>query len=75
MKENDIKILYPNYNDCLVNVSNSILRYYGLKNYHSTSEVLDRYLDNSYKNIVLILYDGLGSKLLKNKLSEQSFLR
>ena len=69
-----MKILYPDYNNCLVNVSNSILKYYGAENTHSTLLELDKYLEKDYKNVVLILYDGFGSDLIKKHLGEDSFL-
>ena len=34
-------IRYTNYNKCLTNVANSILKYYDLKTYHSTLKELD----------------------------------
>lgn len=58
------------YNNCLVNLSNSILKHYKVHPYHNTLEKLDKYLENNYKNIVIILYDGLGSDLIE----KESFL-
>lgn len=69
----DIK--YTNYNKCLTNVANSILKYYDLKTYHSTLKELDDILEEKkYKNIILMLYDGMGSNILKRNLSSNSFL-
>jgi len=64
---------YPDYDNCLINVSNSILHYYNLPTYHSTLPELDKLLNKQYKNVVLLLYDGLGSLLLNDKLPH-SFL-
>ena len=69
-----MKIIYPNYDNCLVNVSNSILKYYGVKNTHNTLAELDNYLEKDYKNVVILLYDGFGSNLIKKHLGEKSFL-
>jgi len=69
-----MKLIYPDYNNCLVNLSNSLLKYYGVKPYHDSLSKLDEYLNRDYKNIVLILYDGFGSNLIKNKLGKDSFL-
>ena len=70
-----MKIVYPNYQESLANLSNSILKYYGLKTYHESLKELDTILqEKEYKNIVLILYDGMGSNLLKRNLAENSFL-
>jgi len=49
-----MKRIYPDYNNCIVNVSNSILKYYGLKNYHNTLEELDKYLEKDYKNVTAV---------------------
>ena len=38
-------IRYTNYNKCLTNVANSILKYYDLKTYHSTLKELDDILE------------------------------
>ena len=69
-----MKKMYPDYNNCLVNLSNSILKYYGIKNNHSTLTELDKHLEKHYKNVVVILYDGFGSNLLAEKLGETAFL-
>lgn len=69
-----MKIMYPNYDNCLVNVSNSILKYYGVKNTHNTLSELDKYLEKDYKNVIILLYDGFGSNLISKHLGEQSFL-
>ena len=48
-------IRYTNYNKCLTNVANSILKYYDLKTYHSTLKELDDILEEKrYKNIILM---------------------
>lgn len=71
-----MKLISPNYEKCLTNLSNSILNYYGLKTFHSTLPLLDKWLSKKdYKNIVLIVYDGMGSKILDRTLKKDSFLR
>ena len=71
-----MKIIYPDYNNCLINVSNSILKYFDIEPYHNTLKELDEILEKGkYKNVVLILNDGLGSKILEKHLEEDSFLR
>lgn len=67
---------YPNYNNCLTNISNSILKYFNFNTYHETLKELDDILNKKeYKNIVLILYDGMGSNILDRHLEESDFLR
>ncbi len=67
-------MVYPDYNNCLVNVSNSILKNFGIATVHNTLPELDEYLKKDYKNVVLILHDGFGSNLIKKALDEKSFL-
>lgn len=70
-----MKILWPNYDRCLVNLTNSILKYFEAGCYHNSLEEIDNILErHQYKNVVLILNDGLGSKILEKHLSKDSFL-
>ena len=69
------RILYPDYDNCLVNLSNSLLKYYGVDNNFPGLAILDKYLNKDYKNVVLILYDGLGSKIIDRHLNDDSFLK
>ena len=70
-----MKIVYPDYNRCLVNLSNSILKHFEVDCYNNSLKELDDILkNNDYKNIVLILNDGLGTKILERNLSEDDFL-
>jgi len=69
------KLILPDYNNSIVNVACSIRKYFDIKYNHSTIEIIDKLLDdNQPKNVVVILFDGMGSKLLKEKLEENSFL-
>lgn len=68
-------MLEINYNNCITNLSNSILKYYNAKTFHNSLELVDKELStNKPKNIVLILLDGLGSKILNESLSKEDFL-
>ncbi len=63
------------YNNCITNLSNSILKYYNVETFHNSLEELDRELkNNNPDNIVLILLDGFGSKILEKSLHEEDFL-
>lgn len=71
-----MKTRFPNYNNCLTNVSNSILKYFNCNTYHETLPELDNILNKKeYKNIILILYDGMGANILDRHLSEFDFLK
>jgi len=68
-------ITSPDYNNCIVNFSNSLLNHYGLKTLHSTLPVIDRILKKNYRNIVVIVLDGLGMDALNYHLQPDDFLR
>lgn len=69
-----MKTIFPDYEKSLTNLSNSILKYFDVKTFHNTLPELDDILnEEDYKNVVLILYDGMGSNLLKRNLRPDSF--
>lgn len=71
-----MNIRLPDYNNCLTNVTNSILKYFDVEPYHDTLSELDETLNNkNYKTVVLLLYDGMGTKLLEKNLEAKTFLR
>ena len=71
-----MKIIYPDYDKCLTNLTNSILKYFDITPYHKTLKELDKVLEESnYDNIILLIYDGMGSNILSRNLNENSFLR
>lgn len=68
-------IVLPDYNDCILNTMSSILKYYGASSSYSAIDALDNALSKDYTNIVLMIFDGMGTDMLKNNLPENSFLR
>ncbi len=70
------KLMWADYNHCLTNVACSVLAHFGLPHRHATLPLLDSFLQKKdYKNIVIMLYDGLGTAIMKKNLPEDSFLR
>lgn len=64
-----------NYNECLTNLACSIRKYFELDYKHNTLEYIDKILeDTKPKNVVTILFDGLGANILDNILGNDSFL-
>ena len=60
----------------LVNLSNSILKYFDVKPFHNTIDSLDKLLEEKkYKNIVLFVCDGMGYYNLNEILTKEDFLR
>ena len=68
------KIVLPNYNECLVNVSSSILKRFNVKDEHNSLKEVDEIINN-YKKIVFILFDGMGTYILDEHLNQDSFLQ
>ena len=69
-----MKTILPNYNECITSVSNSILKHFNLETYHNSLTDLDKILEKNYKNVIVILCDGMGSLILDEKLDKDSFL-
>ena len=61
-----------NYNECLTNLACSIRKYFNLSYNHNTIEFVDKILEEKKpKNVVTILYDGMGANILKRTLNKQ----
>ena len=69
------KPIFPDYENCCVNVLSSIAKKYGVDLGHKTNELVDAQLKNNPKNIVIILLDGMGKNILQRNLPSSSFLR
>ena len=63
------------YDKSIVSLSNSLLKHYGVAQTHPSLKILDDVLKDNYQNVILMILDGMGSKLLEDNLSENSFLR
>lgn len=70
-----MKYILPDYDNCCVNIMNSVARHFGLETSHKTLPILDYELTKDYKNVVVILLDGLGQNTLEERLPKNCFLR
>ncbi len=68
-------VMFPDYDNCIVNLANSILKYYGAKTLNKTLELADKMLSKRYRNVVVILLDGMGSALIEQHLKPDRFFR
>lgn len=68
------KMYHYNKNQCLVNLSNTILAHYGLKHEHESIQPLLKTMQK-FDKIAFLLFDGMGKSLIEGHLSEASFLR
>ncbi len=69
-------LVFPNFRANLVNVSATLAEYLGQPNHHSTLPVLERALQaHDYRNIVYLVIDGMGSRIMAKNLPVKSCLR
>ena len=61
--------------ESLTRVTSSLLRYYGAETSHKTLPLLDGRLAACPRNVVLLLFDGMGDAVVRGHLPEDSFLR
>ena len=64
----------PDYNNSITNLSNSILKHFGAKNFHNTIPQIDEVLQGK-KRVLVFLFDGMGKSILEKNLPSNSFLR
>ena len=63
------------YNNSILSVSNSLLKYYGLPTYHPSLKFLDEKLNKNPQNVILMILDGMGVDLIEKNLPKTSFIR
>ena len=69
-------IKYPNYDRSILSIASSVLNHFGVKDcQHKTLPEFDKLLEKDYKNVIVILFDGLGTSTLNYHLKENDFLR
>lgn len=69
-----MNVVMPNYERCNLNTITSILKYYGVDSKHASLPELDEKLNSKkYKNVILLIMDGMGEHILNN-ISPDGFL-
>lgn len=68
-------ILFPDYKNSVLNVANSILKYYGCPVMHPSLITIDERLNRKFRNVILILVDALGDAILDKHPQESSHLK
>jgi len=68
------RLITPNYKKSIVNLMSSIMNYYGVKSSYKTLPGLDKALEKNYKHVVLIVFDGMGTRALEKHLPESCFM-
>lgn len=66
----------PDYDNSILSVASSVLAHYGADTHgHATQPVFDEALKKDPRNVVIMLFDGMGVNLLEKHLPADSFLR
>ncbi len=69
-----MNIKLPDYSNCIVNLANSILGEFGIKEEgRGGLAQLNPFLEKNYKNIVVLLLDGMGTCILEKNLAADGF--
>jgi hypothetical protein len=68
-------IVFPDYRNSILNLTNSILKAYGIAPRHESLPALDTVLQRTHRNRVLLIIDGLGLAFVKRMMPPESFLR
>ncbi len=69
-------IKYPEYNRSILSVASSVLNHFGVKDCpHKSLPEFDKLLNKNHKNVIVMLFDGLGVSAINEHLSENDFLR
>lgn len=69
------EVQYPNYDRSILSVSSSILHRFNINSNYPTLKELDGYLKSDYNNIIFLILDCLGTKILEKNLKEDSILK
>jgi len=70
-----MKLLKPDYENSILNVSNSFLHHYNIKTKYNGIPELDEELKNNYDHVVYMLLDGMGLNIVNELLDKDDALR
>ena len=62
-------IKYPEYDKSLLSLTSSVLKHYGAESSHASYPYIDDLLARDYMNVVVMLFDGLGTRILEKHYS------
>ena len=69
-------ILYPDYNNCIANLACSIMKRFDVEPPNPPLPVADGLLsEKRYKNVVMLLLDGMGNNIIEANLAPDGFFR
>lgn len=70
-----VRFIKPNFKKSNLNISATMAEFLGAPNSNSTLPVLKRELNKNYKNVVFIIFDGLGINPIAINLEKNAILR
>lgn len=70
-----MEILYPDYDNCIANLACSVMKHFGVEPPNPTLPLADGPLDKRYKNVVVLLLDGMGNNIIEANLAPDGFFR
>ncbi len=70
-----MELLRPEYGHSIANLACSVLKYYGIQPPNPTLPETDELLSREYKNVVVLLLDGMGRNIIERHLAEDGFFR
>ena len=73
--ENRKKLSLPDYDNCLVNLANSVLKRFGAQTTAATLPKADRFLEKKHTNTVILLLDAMGISIMEKHLDKNGFFR
>ena len=68
-------MVLPDYKNSIANMPNSVLKNFGVETVGDTLPVFDGFLQKEYKNVVVLLLDGLGVSTIREHLKEDGPFR
>ena len=66
---------FPKHEDTLVNLTCSILKRFSVEPPHPSLALADKLLSGGCRRVVLLVLDGMGSRILRQHLAEDGFFR
>lgn len=71
-----MEILYPDYGNCIANLACSVMKRFGVEPPNPTLPLADALLsERRYRNIVVMLLDGMGNNIIEANLEPDGFFR
>ncbi len=64
-----------NYKNSIVNFTSALMKNYNIKSEYEPSALIDFLLSKRYRHVVLMVLDGLGTKVIDDNLSNGSILK